>query len=434
MDLENYQQAFGASDKTGSLMAKAIKNWFALYYGKGDESQRIAYTVVNKLCRGMFAEYGAGAQTPFEKAVLSGLDSISREAVQLALTGGECFIKPCLAGENFLFTLIPRDQILIFGRDHKGMPTDVGTVEKSVLGRFHYTLLERRKVDEKGYLTIENQLFRSLHPNVLGQRVSLNDHPMYAGLAPRYTYQKPIGSVGLARVKTPMVNCVDGSKEGVAVFAPACEMIRAIQENEIQFAGEFQRGQSRILVSKDLLDDGCLKDNVFVGLDDDPDRVGIQIFAPQLRQESFIRRKQEYLRNIETVIGLKRGTLSDANFSQRTATEISASQAEHNLALMDFQQMWEQAVRETIGLCRILAGLYGVKTGDKGTVSFDWGNGVLFDEEKTWADYRDMVSAGLIAPEVALGWRFNMPANTEEERAIIRKRLMPKNGQLTMDN
>ncbi len=425
MDLQNCQQAFGAADKTSSAMAKAVKNWFSLYYGKGDESQRIAYTVVNKLCRGVFAEYAATGTSPFEKGVIAGLEGVSREAVQLTLTGGECFLKPCPDGDKFLFTLIPRDQILIFERDPAGVPTDVGTAETSIRGRFHYTLLERRKVDKNGYLTIENKLFRSLSPELLGQQVALSDHPLYEDLAPRYTYKKPLFCVGLVRVKTPMVNCIDGSKEGIAVFAPAVEMIRAIEENEKQFAGEFARGQSRILVSKDLLDDGMLKDNVFVGLDDDPERVGIQIFSPQLRQESYIRRKQEYLRNIETVIGLKRGTLSDTNFNQRTATEIAASHTEQNLALLDFQQMWEKAVKEAVALCRTLADLYGMEAGEQGEIAIDWGNGVLFDEEKIWADYIAMVSAGLIAPEVALGWRFNMPSETAEERAEIRRRFMP---------
>ena len=54
------------------------------------------------------------------------------------------------------------------------------------------------------------------------------------------------------------------------------------------------------------------------------------------------------------------------------------------------------------------------------------GNGVLFDEDKTWSEYMEMVKGGLIAPEVALGWRFNMPSATEAERAAIRRRYMPE--------
>ena len=59
-------------------------------------------------------------------------------------------------------------------------------------------------------------------------------------------------------------------------------------------------------------------------------------------------------------------------------------------------------------------------------ISVDWGNSNLYDEDKIWEEYRQMVSMGLIAPEVALGWRFNLPSNTEAERQIIRARYMPQ--------
>ena len=72
-----------------------------------------------------------------------------------------------------------------------------------------------------------------------------------------------------------------------------------------------------------------------------------------------------------------------------------------------------------------LARLYGLPQADTQLV-FDWGNGVLFDEEKVWADYMAMAERGLVAPEVALGWRFGMKADTEEERKVIRQKLMPK--------
>ena len=132
MNISNCQQAFGAADQTSEAMPRSIRDWFALYYGKGDESQRIAYTVVNKLCRGVFSEYSANGSAPFENRVLTALEPVSREAVQLALAGGECYLKPCPSGDGFLFTLVPRDRILVFARDPKGVPTDIGIGVASV--------------------------------------------------------------------------------------------------------------------------------------------------------------------------------------------------------------------------------------------------------------------------------------------------------------
>lgn len=430
MEIYDYQQAFGAWDKTSPAMQKAIEEWFDLYYQQSRDKtsnpcQRIAYTLVTKLTRGVFAEYNLTANDPALKMLLRGLDAVRREAVQLALVGGECYLKPCPHAGGMDFQVIPRNNVLIFARDNRGMPTDMGLAERSVRGQYYYTLLERRQVNDRGLLTITNRLFRSLNDQTIGQEVPLTENPLYADLAAAYTYPVPLGGLGIITLKIPTVNCVDGSPDGVSVYAAAVDLIRAIDENEAQLIEEFHRGQSRLIVSADMLSGKELTDDLFVGLQDDPENVGIQIFSPKLREESFLARKQEYLRNVESLIGLKRGLLSDANVEERTATEITSSTAEYSLTIMDFQRMWEQAVRQAASLCAAIAKLYKLKQVKDTALSITWGNGVLYEEDKIWEDYRQMVADGLIRPEIALGWRFNLPAETEGERAVIRQKLMP---------
>ena len=431
-----YEEAFGAWDKTTYAMREAIDRWQKLYFGSGesrqsDPCQRIAYTVVSKLVRTVFGEYQAIAGDPFTRKVLQALAQQSRQALQHTLIGGACFLKPCLTEDGVRFVLIPRGNVLVFARDAEGNVKDIGMVERSTHGRYYYTLLERRTVDEKGYLTITNRLYRSMNHTSLGVETSLQSHPAYRTLEPSHCYEQPVGSVGLVRMKTPMLNCVDGSEDGVSVYAAAEGLIRNIDENEAQLRGEFQRGQSRILASRDLLKEDeqgnlGLMDNLFVGLDEDPEQLGITIFSPQLRQQSYLERKQEYLRNVESVIGLKRGMLCDANAEDRTATEISSSAGDYNLTVIDFQRMWEKAVKEAVSLCGQLARLYCVaEPPEKPDISIDWGNGILYDEDKTWEQYRTMVAEGMLKPEIALGWRFNLPCRTEQEQLEIRRNWMP---------
>lgn len=428
MSIYSYEQAFGAWDKTSTAMRRAIERWFAMYYDASateqtDTCQRIPYTVVNKLVKNIFGEYRATAGTPFGEQLLNALDESKQLAMQLALVGGACYIKPCPVGTGFSFTLVPRNQVLIFGRDGNGRPTDVGLAEKSVDGNYYYTLLERRSVDAQGYLTIHNRLYRSRDSRNLGAQIPLKNVPAYSALAEEYCFPKPVGSVGLVQMKLPMLNCVDGSCDGVAVYAAAEGLIRNIDKNEAQMNGEFSRGESRIIASKDMLDgDMGLQDHLFVGLDEDPEHVGLTVFSPVLREQSYLARKQEYLRNVESILGLKRGMLSDSNIEDRTATEITASAAEFSLTVMDFQQMWQKAVEQTLSLCQILAQMYALPQQESGQVSFDWGNGTLYDQEKTWADYMLMVEKGMLRPEVALAWRFGL---TGADEKTVREKLMP---------
>ena len=428
MSIYQYEQAFGAWDKTSAPMRRAIDRWFQMYYegtatDQADPCQRIPYTVVNKLVKTVFGEYKATAENDFGGLLLKELDAVKQTAMQLALIGGVCYLKPCPMGTGFSFTLIPRNRVLIFGRDSMGRPNDMGFAAKSVAGNDYYTLLERRVVDENGYLTIQNRLYRSRDGRSLGTEVPLKNVPEYSALAEAYCFPKPVGSLGLVEMKLPILNCVDGSADGVAVYAAAEGLIRNIDRNEAQLSGEFDRGESRIIASSDMLrKDGGLADHLFVGLDEDPERVGLTVFSPQLREASYLARKQEYLRNIESIVGLKRGMLSDSNIEDRTATEITASAAEFSLTVMEFQKLWQKAVEDTMALCSRLGELYGFHPFEPGQVSIDWGNGNLYDQEKTWADYMQMVEKGLIRPEVALAWRFGMEGKDEE---TIRKKWMP---------
>lgn len=435
----SYEDAFGAKDTTTQAMRTAIREWFRLYYqreatGETDPCQRIAYTVVNKLTKTAFGEYKASSGDEFAQAALDALSVAKKEAMQKALIGGETWLKPVPGRDGFTFSVVSRDNVLIFARDGRGTPTDIGAAEYSVEGNSWYTLLERRTVDGRGYLTIRNILYCSELPGTLGRRVPLGSLPRYEVLPEEYTFPEPLGGLGLARLVTPLANCVDGSPGGVGIYAPAVGLIHNIDRNEALLNGEFELTQARIIASSDLLRKGKdgrrrLTDKLFVGIDEDPESVGLTIFSPEIREKSFLARKQEYLRNVENVIGLKRGLLSEVEAAERTATEITSSAGDYNLSIIDFQQMFETAAKEAVRLCGVLGRLYhvpGAHDVPEDAVSIDWGNGILYDEDKTWADYLDMVARGLLKPEIALGWRFGMPTETEADLAAIRAKYMPE--------
>lgn len=440
----DYSYAFQASDITSLDMKNAIAEWHDLYYlrkptEKEDPCQMIPYTIVRKLTKTAFSEYKATSKDEFAQAVIDALDLKRNAGMQAALIGGECKLKPVPMKDGFKFTVVKRPNIFVFGKDEDGNMTDIGTVEISTSGTYYYTLLERRTVDANGYLTIRNALYRSLTEGQLGQLVSLQELPRYAQLMDTYTFPQPIHSVGMSTLRTPVANCVDGGTDSVSVYAAAVGLIHNISRNEAQLNGEFDRGESRILVSADLLkrdENGrrVFEDHVFVGLDDDSDTLGVTIFSPELREKSFLARKQEYLRNAESIIGLKRGLLSEVEAAERTAKEITSSEGDYNLTIIEFQQAWEDVVKETVKLCGILGQMYhvpGAHEVAEDAVTFDWGNGVLFDEEAAWADMKDQVARGLLKPEIAVGWRYGMPYDTEAQRQKIREKYMPEIEEMT---
>jgi len=176
--------------------------------------------------------------------------------------------------------------------------------------------------------------------------------------------------VGLVRLKLPMTNCVDGSREGVSIYAPAVEILEDLAENEAQLRSEFRNGRSRLVVSRDLLSAGQLRDEVFVALDESPEAVGITVFAPPLRQESYLQRQLSYLRSVENIIGLRRGLLSQVEEVDRTATEITCSEGDYMATILSLRKAWEAAAGEAVRLESLL-------TGQAPEGNMEWGDGVL---------------------------------------------------------
>lgn len=60
--------------------------------------------------------------------------------------------------------------------------------------------------------------------------------------------------------------------------------------------------------------------------------------------------------------------------------------------------------------------------------AIDWGDGVLYDRARIWAEQRELVDAGLLRPELALAWYFDLPHETEAELAEIRRGLWAMQG------
>ena len=102
-----------------------------------------------------------------------------KKAMELALIGGESYLKPVI-GDEITWRAVSRGDILVFARDADGNPTDVGLMEKSRWGRHWYTLLERRTLDESGFLSVSNRLFRGTNQNEPGREVSQKSLPCSA--------------------------------------------------------------------------------------------------------------------------------------------------------------------------------------------------------------------------------------------------------------
>ncbi len=447
----NTAEAFGAPDTTTPAMRAAILGWRAAYFGEGadkehDPCMRMAYTIVQKLQKGVFAEYRSdildkdkSEKGAWMDANLSALDAARGELLQWMLIGDECWAKPVPrrlphGKTGFAPRVIRRHEAAILGRAADSTVTAIGTAEHAVQGGRYYTLFEKRAADGNGRVTIENRLYRSYDKHTPGVPAPLTELAQYAALPARCTWTKPVGGLGLAALRMPAANCVDGSADAVSVYAPAMRLIERIDRNERQLCEEFELARHRITVPEEMLkrraDGGrALRDSVFVALEDGRQELGPQAFSPALRDEPYERRAQHYLRAVENLLGMKRGMLSNAAEVEKTAFEIASTAGDYNLSLIDLQRAWYDFVREYLALCDRLGQMYGY-CGESAwdaseKLAVTWGNGVLYDPDKQWQEDCEMVRMGYMKPELALARRFDLPWECEADLAAIRAKYMP---------
>ena len=426
------EQAFGAGDCSSMKMRAAVREWMDLYYGAPrsgeDGSSRLAVLIVSKLCRTVFAEYEArvpGDNFSWCGKYLNNLNKIAKTAMQYALIGGECLLK--VVGTDIV--PIRRDCYLPLGRDNKGNLTSVGMMETLFANGKKYVLLERRS--RLGMSTkVENRLFE-VSGQALGRRVPLDTLPACEGL-PDEQILHGVHQLGLGVLRLPTVNCVDGSTDPVSIYAPAVGLIHALARCEDQLDHEFLNGASRVFASEDLLRTDAsgrrgLRDDLFVGLPDDPANVGVTVYSPTLREGSYLARKQDILRSCESLLGLRRGILSEtqAEVQPRTATEIAATSVDYDLTIRSLQRAWQDCVDSTLMVCSALDCTLCGENWVPSAVQYDWGDGVLYDRARVWAEQREMVADGMLRPEIALAWYYNLPAETEDDLRRVREKYMP---------
>ena len=446
-NISDYKEAYQQADITSPEMKQAIRDCFDLYFGDDeneyeDDCQRLPVIIVNKLKKTMFAEYDvqykAENSNEFFESVEEELDAVKKKAIQFMLIGGEALLKPIIEEDKITWLPIRRDCFIPLGRDNKGNLTSVGTAEFTAYDEMFYTLLERRTVVNK-QLKIENKLFWSKNPDSIGSQIPLNTLAKYEDLQPEIIL--PINNIGLVQMKTPLDNDVDGSNDGVAAFEPARKLIHNINRNERQLGDEFDLLQARIVVSSDMLKDingrKQLYDKVFTGLDDNPEDVGIMPFSPAIREQSYLARERKYLRNVESLCGFKRGLLADVQEEERTATEITDSKGDYNLTIMDFQAVWTTALKQAMVLAGELGQIYGISGAtdiDPAKISIDYGDGVLYNRDKAWAEILTMVQIGLLKPELALAWYYELPHETDADLQAIREQYMPQLEQMMQES
>ena len=116
---------------------------------------------------------------------------------------------------------------------------------------------------------------------------------------------------------------------------------------------------------------------------------------------------------------------TNAETQPRTATEIAAASVDYDLTIRSLQKAWEDCADDALFICSCLDRAYHKDDWWPTELRIDWGDGVLYDRSRVWAEQQQMVASGLLRPEIALAWYYDLPAETEADLQAVREKYMP---------
>ena len=336
------------------------------------------------------------------------------ENLQHGLGLGSFILKP-LGGE--LAEFVTADKFVPISFSDDGKPNDAGFLTVKQIGEADYYTRFERHYFVNGNLTIENRCYHSQSASDIGTPCSLESVPEWENINPGPVTYPGMNQMAFGYYRNPIKNLVDGSACGVSIFEDAKGRIRKADTQAARFDWEYESGERAIHV-----DDRALKKDSRTGrfgmaklnkrlyrglnLEDGKDKELLREYSPEMRDEAYKRGLEEYKREIEFIVGLAYGDLSNVQDVEKTAAEIKVSKLRKYNRVTAIQNNLAACLEDFAAGLAFYNGMY--HSGYEFSCKFN--DSILTDEETERQQDRNDVSMGVMAL-----WEYRMKWYNEDK-------------------
>lgn len=386
-------------------MINAINEWKSMLCGNA--GWVTDYIKSLKIEEGICREFADAVLVEMETSInIERLDKVYQKSIarlnenlQSGLGLGSFVLKPL--GPN-TSEFVTADKFIPISFDDEGKLLDVAFLSIKRIGSDYYTRFERHYFSN-GNLTIENKCYHSQSQERIGSPCDLNAVEEWASINPGPVVYQGMTQMDFGFYRNPIDNKVDGSKCGVSIFESAKERIAAADIQGARLDWEYDSGERAIHVDDRALNQnrrngkpGIAKLNkrLYRGLniEDGKDKELLKEYSPDMRDESFKRGLEEYKREIEFIVGLAYGDLSDVQVVEKTASEIKASKARKYNRVTAIQGNLRDCLEDFAAGLAFYNGLY--TSGYEFNCKFN--DSILTDEETERQQDRNDVAMGVM--------------------------------------
>lgn len=306
-----------------------------------------------------------------EKAMLhlnSNIDTI----VQYIALMGAGLLRPIFANNKLQYEIIPLGNYLPISYDYDGSLTGAIILKQIVTTKQNFILTEVHKYDGMNH-TVKTQLYKNTS-GVLTP-CSLTACDQTKDITPEYQWEN-CGRPMIIEFRNHTLNKIDGSNVPVAMIADCIDLIEKADKQFERMDWEQESGEKRIFADSDMFSKRVSRngEETKVTLSKSLNRLITKVegdgigsgtekiheYSPELRTVAQNEYMQQIFKRIERTMCVGKGTISDAENVQQTATQYSGGRQSLYAIVDRIEDEIENKYAETAEVFAYMASAYGL--------------------------------------------------------------------------
>lgn len=430
-------------------MDDAMNDWLGIYHDEPfwhtechNKTLNIGASVASEFARLIMVEFKSeitgSPRAEFLQKQYVRLKKVLRNKLELGCACGGIVFKPYVKNGVILPDCITQDNFIPTHYDSEHI-TGAIFIDRQIKGKWYLTRIEKQDYDYSTRThTIASRFFMSRGYDALGDEVSPEQSDVWNGIEPNIVIEN-VDRPLFAFWRVPFANQIDkDSPLGVSVYSRAVKLLNEADKQWDRYLWEFRGGELAVHAGEEALrqkpsEGGTNKfqmpetsERLFRKFNitaDDDGKTFYNVYNPTLRDENYSRGLNEIKRQIEFNCSLAYGTLSNPENVDKTAEEVKASKQRSYTAVSDMQTSLESALNDYIYACDVMTSVCNLAPSGDYEVSYNWGDGILEDNDKEQAIQLNEVNSGIRKKTDYLKWRYGV----DNDQAL---KMLPESGGL----
>ena len=350
MNILNYFHTYKIEELTGvetnitSEMYKKITLWADMMSGHAPWNAEakpcgILPQIAGRLNYFVTREIGLEVENEAIKKPMKHLNKNIDKVVEYIALMGAGLLRPIYAANKLQYEIIPLGNYLPTAYDFDGTLTGAIILKQIITTKKNFILCEIHDFDGTSH-HVNTKLYENQDGTL--RQVPLSACEQTAEITPEYTWNN-CGRPMIVEYRNHATNKIDGSNVPVALIDDAIDLIEKADRQLARMDWEQEGGQKVVFADRDMFQKHTSRDGVtdtvklsdtlnklVQKIDGDGSANGEKIheYSPELRTVAQNEYLQQIFRRIELTLNVGKGTVSDAESVQQTATQYSGGRQE----------------------------------------------------------------------------------------------------------